>query len=306
MNRKSKNSVLVIDDEKANIIKLTHILSPEYTVYASKSGRNGIETAKNNLPDVILLDILMPEMDGYEVFCLLKNLEETKEIPIIFITGLGDAADEEKGLALGAADYISKPFSAAIVQLRIKNQIKILNLINEIRRLGVIDQLTGIPNRRSFDERLRLEWDRAKRDQAPLGIFLIDIDNFKPYNDTYGHLQGDTALQAITKVIQRSLNRSIDFVARWGGEEFAVLLPNTNLPGALRIAEHIRKTVENTSIPRDDGGHTAVTVSIGVHTHTPGPACTAHSFFAGADQALYTAKAKGKNQVCDHRADDKD
>jgi len=301
MNSKSRNSVLVIDDEKANIIKLTHILSPEYTVYASKSGKNGIAMAKKNLPDIILLDILMPEMDGYEVLSILKNIEETNKIPVIFVTGLGDAADEEKGLALGAADYISKPFSPVIVKLRVQNQVKILNLIGEIRLFGIIDQLTGISNRRNFDERLRLEWEHSKRDQTALSILMIDIDNFKPYNDTYGHLQGDMALQTITKVIKQSLSRSIDFAARWGGEEFAVLLPNTNLPGASNIAEQIRKTIESTLIPRSNGEPTKVTVSVGVNTHTPDPESSIHDFFAGADQALYAAKGLGKNRVCNYK-----
>ncbi|MCL2002880.1 MAG: diguanylate cyclase [Oscillospiraceae bacterium] len=300
MNNEGKNSVLVIDDEKANIIKLTHILSPEYTVYASKNGKNGVEMALKNLPDVILLDILMPEMDGYEVFRVLKNADETKEIPIIFITGLGNDADEEKGLALGAADYISKPFSPAIVKLRIQNQVRILNLIDEIKLLGVIDQLTGVSNRRSFDERLRSEWDRAKRDKTLLSIFLVDIDNFKPYNDMYGHMQGDAALQVITKIIKQSLNRSVDFIARWGGEEFAVLLPNTDLFGATSIAQNIRKTVEKTVIPCVDGESTKVTVSIGINTLTSESENTAHYFFVGADRALYAAKAMGKNKVCSY------
>ena len=298
----SKKSILVIDDEKANIIKLAHILTPEYTVYASISGKNGIATAKKNLPDMILLDILMPDMDGYEVLSCLKNAEETKEIPVVFVTGLTDSGDEEKGLSLGAADYITKPFSSAIVKLRVQNQIKILNLIDEIRVLSATDQLTGISNRRTFDERLRLEWERAKRDRSPLTIFLIDIDNFKPYNDTYGHLQGDVALQAITAAIKASLSRSVDFAARWGGEEFAVLLPSTNQAGASIIAENIRKAVEETLIPGSEGADTRVTVSIGVNTHTPDSESAVHDFFAGADKALYTAKGLGKNRVCRHEA----
>jgi len=127
MSDENKNSVLVIDDEKANIIHLTHILGSDYTVYAAKSGKNGIDMAKNNLPDVILLDILMPEMNGYEVLHLLKNTEETKDIPVIFVTGLADSGDEEKGLVLGAADYITKPFHSAIVKMRVHNQINVIN-----------------------------------------------------------------------------------------------------------------------------------------------------------------------------------
>ena len=247
-----KNSVLIVDDEVANIIALTHILSPEYTVYAAKNGRDAIETAKKYLPDVILLDILMPEMDGYEVISLLKNIEQTRTIPVIFVTGLVNAEDEETGLLLGAVDYIAKPFRSAIVRLRIKNQIQILNQIETIRLASVTDQLTSLPNRRAYDGRLSLEWEHARRSQTPLSLILADIDNFKKYNDTYGHMQGDLALQTVAQVILCSLNRSIDFAARWGGEEFVILLPNTDSQGALHVAERIRKNTESTLIPYAD------------------------------------------------------
>ncbi|MCL2056062.1 MAG: diguanylate cyclase [Oscillospiraceae bacterium] len=302
MGEKRKRGILIIDDEKSNIVMLSHILSPDYTVYASKSGKNGIALAKNNLPDLILLDILMPEMDGYEVLSALKASKETKEIPVIFVTGLSDSGDEQKGLALGAADYIAKPFSPAIVKLRVLNQIKILNLIDEIRVLSVTDQMTGIANRRAFDERLRLEWDRAKRDKSPLTILMIDIDDFKAYNDLHGHLQGDTAMRAVTQAICAPLNRSTDFAARWGGEEFAVLLPSTSPSGALTVAESIRKSAEGTPIPCS-GKDTCITVSVGINTYTPVLPATKsniHNFILKADQALYTAKSMGKNKVCSY------
>ena len=296
MNKK-KNTILIIDDEKTNILKLTHILAPEYTIFASKSGENGIEIAKANLPDVILLDVLMPEMDGYEVLFLLKNTDETREIPVIFVSGLAEPEDERKGLALGAADYISKPFNSAIVILRVLNQIKILNLMKEVKRFGLIDQLTEIPNRRSFDERLNLEWERSKREKTPLSIFMIDIDNFKLYNDTHGHLQGDTALQTIAKTLKQTLNRSTDFVARWGGEEFTVLLPNTDSKGAMTIAETIRKAVENTPILCDNDESTNTTISIGINTIIPKAKDTTKDFIIQADRALYNAKDMGKNRI---------
>ena len=299
MNSTNKNSVLVVDDEKTNIIALTHILSPEYVIYAAKSGEDAIETAEEHLPDVILLDILMPEMDGYAVIAALKLSEKTREIPVIFVTGLGDVENEERGLVLGAADYISKPFSTAIVKLRVRNQIQMLNQINTIKRLSVTDQLTGISNRRNFDYRLRLEWDRAKRDKTPLSLFMVDIDNFKKFNDTYGHLQGDAALQAVAKILEQSLLRSTEFAARWGGEEFAVLLPTTDSQGAFSVAERVRKNVENADIPCADGKVTKITVSIGVNTHMFEQG-SVNDFITGADQALYTAKKTGRNKVCEY------
>jgi diguanylate cyclase (GGDEF)-like protein len=297
MDSTDKNSVLIVDDESANIIALTHILSPEYVVYAATDGPEALETAKEYAPDVILLDIVMPGMDGYEVFSRLKSEEKTRGIPVIFVTGLGNNEDEEKGLNLGAADYISKPFGPAIVKLRVHNLIKTLNMIDTIKRLSETDQLTGLSNRRIFDYRLRLVWEHAKRDKTPLSIFMIDIDHFKKYNDQYGHLQGDTALQAVARAIEQPLKRAVDFLARWGGEEFIALLPDTDPHGALTVAENIRKNVEATLIPGAGGGTTSLTVSIGVNTHTPTPECSVRDFIAGADQALYAAKNAGRNNT---------
>ena len=297
MNDINKNSLLIVDDEKSNLKVLTHILSPEYTVYTAKNGADAIEKAKEFLPDVILLDIIMPEMDGYDVLRTLKKIDETKEIPVIFITGLNSAEDEEKGLAFEAVDYICKPFSAAIVKLRVRNQVQIVNQIRTIERLSLTDQLTGIPNRRSFDRRLNLEWARAIRDKTFLSFLMIDIDNFKNYNDTYGHQQGDVALRTMSEILTQSLKRRSDFIARWGGEEFSVLLSNTTLEGTLDVAEEIRACVEDSVIPCSDGSTTKITISIGVNALIPTQDSVLEIFIAGADEALYTAKKSGRNKV---------
>jgi len=300
----NKNSVLIVDDEKANIIALTHILSPEYTVYAAKNGTDAVKVAKRHLPDVILLDIVMPDMDGYEVMTLLKSDNDTREIPVIFVSGLAGSDDEEKGLRLGASDYISKPYSPAIIRLRIQNQLQIQNQISMIRHLSMTDQLTSIPNRRNFDYRLCLEWNHAKRNKNPLSVFLADVDFFKKYNDSYGHLQGDLALQSIAKTIIGSLRRSSDFIARWGGEEFVVLLPATSTDGALDVAENVRKSIEEAIIPNDNcafeetAGAEHVTISIGVNTMLPDNQNNMTDLISGADQALYSAKNTGRNKVC--------
>ncbi|MDR2964349.1 MAG: diguanylate cyclase [Treponema sp.] len=292
-----KNSILIVDDEKQNLETLVMILSPEYNVYAVKNGQDAYKVAKKQLPDVILLDILMPNMNGFEVFEKIKSDTQLSNIPIIFITALGRQEDEEKGLAMGAADYVVKPYSPSIVKLRVRNQMQIINQIETIKQLSTMDQLTKIPNRRSFDYRICLEYDRAKRDKTPLSLLMLDIDNFKKYNDTYGHLQGDAVLQTVAKIIEQSLRRSIDFAARWGGEEFAVILQDTDAKGAYTVAEIIRKNIEKTVIPCHKDMETKITVSIGVNTCIPVQNYAAKELFCGADKALYKAKKSGKNKT---------
>jgi diguanylate cyclase (GGDEF)-like protein len=297
MNGDSKNSLLIVDDEKMNLKVLTHILGSDYVIYTATNGANAIERAREHKPDLILLDILMPEMDGYETLSVLKKDERTQDIPVIFITGLNSIEDEEKGLSLGTVDYISKPFGAMIVKLRVRNQIKIVNQLRTIQHLSMIDQLTNIPNRRSFDRRLYIEWNRALREREPLGFLMIDVDKFKNYNDTYGHQQGDVVLKTVAKIFAQSIKRSGDFAARWGGEEFAVLLPNTVMDGALDIAERIREDVESMLIPCADGSANRVTISIGVNSLIPVQSSSVDTFISNADKALYEAKAQGRNRV---------
>jgi diguanylate cyclase (GGDEF)-like protein len=297
MENTLKNSILIIDDEMSNLMVLTRILGTDYTIYTAKNGANALEKAREYKPDLILLDIVMPDMDGYEVLTALRTTEETCKIPVIFITGLSSSEDEEKGLSLDAADYISKPLNAKIVKLRVRNQIQIVNQLRTIQHLSMVDQLTGIPNRRSFDERLSVEWKQAIRENQPISILIIDIDKFKTYNDVYGHQQGDVVLQRVAVTIQRSLKRPTDLATRWGGEEFVILLPNTNLEGALEVAENIRVNIEKETIPCADGSTPKVTVSIGVNTQFPTQGSLTESFFSNADKALYVAKELGRNRV---------
>ncbi|MCL2101550.1 MAG: diguanylate cyclase [Fibromonadales bacterium] len=304
MEKMKKNSVLIVDDESTSIIALTHILGHDYTIYAATDGMEALEVAQEHLPDIILLDIIMDKMDGYEVLSLLKSNSKTENIPVIFITGLGNNEDEERGLDLGAADYITKPFSPAVVKLRIRNLINMLNMIDTIKQLSEIDQLTGIYNRRFFEHQLNILWEHAKRGQIPLSICMIDIDDFKIYNDSYGHLQGDEALQSVAKSIKKTLKRSVDVVARWGGEEFIALLLDADICGALSVAEKIRKNVEKDLIPYVGSKAAHITVSVGVNTLTPTQEHTIHDFISGADNALYTAKRTGKNKVCKYEKTD--
>jgi len=297
IKRENKNSLLIIDDEKANLQILIHILGPEYTIYTATNGANGIKIANEHMPDLILLDIIMPGMDGYEVLSELREKEKTRKIPVIFITGLNSDKDEEKGLALDAADYITKPFSNAIVRLRVRNQIQMVNQLRTIEYLSMHDQLTKLPNRRSFDERLNMEWNQAIREQTALSLLMVDLDNFKRINDMYGHPQGDIVLQMAAKIFPCTLKRPGDFTARWGGEEFVVLLPNTSLSGAMDIAEKIRANIEKMEIPCADGPALKITASIGVNSQLPVKGSPRTPFILGADKALYGAKQAGKNKV---------
>jgi diguanylate cyclase (GGDEF)-like protein len=292
-----KNTLLIVDDENANLKVLTHILGSEYTILTATSGASAIEKAKEFLPDLILLDILMPDMDGYTTLCEIKMSEDIQKIPVIFITGLASDEDEEKGLSLDAADYITKPFSATIVKLRVRNQIQIINQMRTIQCLSMIDQLTNLPNRRSFDERLNMEWKQAIRERTPISLLIADMDNFKYLNDTYGHQHGDIVLRKVAELLPRSFKRPGDFAARWGGEEFVVLLPNTPLDGAVELAEKIRADTEKMSIKAADGSEIKLTLCVGVNSLIPGNGTSIDVFFANADKALYMAKDSGRNKV---------
>ena len=297
MEETNKTKILIIDDEHSNILALVEILGAEFEIFFQRNGAAGIKAAFELLPDIILLDILMPEMDGYEVLTKLKQAELTRDIPVIFITGLREIEDEKKGFILGAVDYITKPFISEIVELRVKSQAKIVEQMKKIEHLSMTDQLTGLPNRRCFDTRFNSDWGRALREQTPISVLIMDVDNFKKYNDSFGHQQGDFALQSFGKVISKTLKRPGDFAARWGGEEFIVLLPDTNASGAIYIAEEIRRNIEEMTIPSDDEKAAKITVSIGVNTREHGDSDDKKVFFIRADDALYASKEKGRNTV---------
>jgi len=294
-----KNTLLIIDDDSINISVLRNILDKEYDVYVEKDGLSGIERAKELSPDLILLDIVMPAMSGFEVMSKLKNENLTRYIPVIFVTGLANTKDEERGFILGAADYINKPFSASVVKMRVRNQIRIINQMRQIEKLSVTDTLTGTGNRRYFDDQLNQEWHRAIRQQSSFGLIILDIDNFKNLNDTYGHLNGDIVLATLSKVIKLGFSRVTDKLARWGGEEFALILPDTSSAGTKKVAEKVRILIENNKFMLEDGKIIKVTVSIGVHSVMPqyNGEYTIPMFISDADAALYHAKRTGKNCV---------
>ena len=301
MQEKDKQKILIADDERFNLNILVEILKPDYKIIVAKDGKQAIERAKSNPPDLILLDIMMPEMDGYEACKKLKENEQTKNIPVIFITAMKEEGNEVKGFDLGAVDYIIKPFQAAIVMARVKTQLKMKWQADMLRQMASIDGLTEIPNRQKFDEVFDREWNRAARNKTPLSIAFMDIDFFKQYNDAYGHGRGDQCLKNVAQALVDSIHRPADFVARYGGEEFVAILPETDMSGAMTIAETMRRNVELLKIPHAQSvSLDHVTISIGVSSVFPsgGFSDTALvSVLAAADEMLYKAKAAGRNQV---------
>jgi len=297
-----KNSILIVEDDSLSIRALSEILRHDYTIYVEKKSSKVNMLARRILPDLILLDVMMPDMSGFDVIRELKNNEATRNIPVIFVTGMTTSEDEAKGLSYGAVDYINKPFKESVVKMRVEHQIKIINLIRKLQDLSTTDELTGVGNRRYFFTEVNQEWERAKREQTPLGIMLLDLDYFKRLNDTYGHITGDEVLVHVAKTIRSGLRRATDKLSRWGGEEFAIIQPNTTPKGVRKIAEDIRRAVEESKLPIEGQEPIHLTISIGVHCITPNPDddYTVDNLIADADNALYEAKRTGRNKVCHH------
>lgn len=297
INKKPK--ILIVDDMTENIDVLMLFLKSDYMVSAARNGKKALQMAKKNKPDLILLDIIMPGMDGYEVCKKLKSNEETKNIPVIFITALTEALDEAKAFNVGAVDYIPKPFIPVTVKARIKTHLNLKMKTDMLEQLVALDGLTNIYNRRKFDEMLENEWNRALRKQGPISLMLIDIDHFKLFNDHYGHANGDECLKKIAECMKNCFMRASDLVCRYGGEEFAVILPDTDMEGADNLAEIFRLGIEALNIKHEyseTAGH--VTASIGVVTMTPDPPNNNTSeLIEIVDKMLYKSKENGRNRV---------
>jgi len=295
----NRNSVLVVDNDTTDIRMLMDILNQDYTVYAERDSRKCLDAAKRLRPDLILLDVMMPEMNGFDVIRVLKGDSETKDIPAIFVTGLDSSDDEAMGFILGAADYINKPFSPPVVKMRVRNQLKIVSQMHEIRKLSLTDSLTGVGNRPFFNKMLEQDWERARRQQTSIGFMLLDVDNFKAFNDKYGHTAGDTALQSVAHAISSELSRATDKVARWNGEEFAIILPDTTMPGLRKVAESIRNAIEKSVFTTNNENHVSITACVGIHCAVPERTgdYTINDLIFDTDKALCHAKSAGENRV---------
>jgi len=290
--------ILVVDDERVNRKILCDLLESSYEVIVAKSGQQALERAGSGVGvDLILLDIVMPGMDGYDVVRRLKQSSATRNIPVIFITAMDSIADEERGLDLGAVDYITKPFHPEIVRARVENHLRFVRQRRLLETLAGRDGLTELPNRRRLDEALNQEWRRCSRSGAPLSLAMVDVDFFKQYNDLFGHARGDQVLQSVARALGEGLRRPADLVARFGGEEFVVLLPETKVKGAIVIANGIRTAVESLAIPHPESRASKyVTVSVGGAT-LAGVDLSPQDLLDAADAMLYRSKELGRNRV---------
>lgn len=293
-----RQTVLIVDDEPGNITILAELLGSEYNIRVATTGARALEIAfSEDSPDLVLLDIILPGMDGYEVCRKLKTDFRTQNIPVIFLTGKIGETNELKGFEAGAVDYVTKPFSAVIVKARVKNHIELQKYRSILEAQSMLDGLTGIPNRRRYDEYLKYSWDIAWRASSPISIIVIDIDNFKKFNDKYGHQAGDECLKCVAKKIEQTLRRKNDLVARYGGDEFVCILQATDLEGAVLVAENLRKNIIEMGIPHADSENGIVTISLGVASIIPAKGVSTETLLEAADGALYMSKENGCNKV---------
>ena len=290
--------IVVIDDMPVNIRILHAVLSRDFDVRCATRGAEGLDLVAREHPDLVVLDVMMPEMDGYEVCRRLKADPVTAVIPVIFITALDEAEEEARGLELGAVDYLTKPITPAIVLARVKTHVELKRLRDRLELMTTTDGLTGVANRRGFDACLSREWQRAVRAKSPLSLIMGDIDFFKNFNDHYGHLAGDSCLRRVAEAMAASVSRPADLVARYGGEEFVALLPETEATGARLLAEEMRRRVAELDIPHATSAAAPhVTVSLGVATLVPESRDDPGYLILQADEALYQAKDQGRNRV---------
>ena len=294
-----RKTLLIVDDVPANVKMLANYLKDEYIIQVAGRGEKALGIAQgSHPPDLILLDIMMPDMDGYTVCRELKNNPATQQIPVIFVSALSEAVEEEQGLNLGAVDYITKPFHLPIVRARIRNQMSLKSKTDMLEEMSNIDGLTQIANRRYFDQMLVKEGSRLARNGLPMSVLMIDIDYFKPYNDNYGHGRGDECLVRVAAAMNKAISRPGDLLARYGGEEFVAILPETDANRVLAVAQRLCDAVRKLQIPHDYSpiaDH--VTISVGCAGRVLHDVSEAVMLLEQADQALYEAKRRGRNRA---------
>ena len=292
-----KPRILIVDDEVFNLQFLTELLGNDYRINAAKNGLKAFELTQRLQPDLIILDVVMPQMDGHKVIKKIKNDPDICHIPVIFLTSLGNAQDEEKGLSLGALDYINKPFHPAIVKARVNNILELVKHRKLVEKISFLDGLTNIPNRRAYDKQFISAWQRACHKGHPLSLGFLDIDYFKNYNDHYGHAAGDLALKRVAQTLEDTIARPTDFAARYGGEEFAFILPGLKQQQAYTLGLAVKNNIEALAIEHQESLVADIlTVSIGGATIYPSNDNSLEEFALNVDNLLYTAKSK-RNHV---------
>lgn len=291
--------ILIVDDSAFNIQVLGSMLRQQnYRIYIAQNGKQALHVARETIPDLILLDISMPEMDGLETCRQLQQFPETSDIPVIFITARSEEQDIVEGFEAGAVDYVTKPFNAAILRARVKTHVTLRQKTKLLQDLANRDGMTWLANRRHFDEVLERDWLNACHAGKPLALALLDIDFFKNYNDTYGHLQGDVILKQVASILDRAAEEVGGLAARYGGEEFAVILPETLVDTAAQFAETVRERIDALNIPHAGSKiYGKVTVSLGVAAIVPEQEGIQKSLIEAADNQLYRAKETGRNRV---------
>ncbi|QKG65002.1 diguanylate cyclase [Pseudomonas sp. B14-6] len=295
----NRPKLLIVDDQPTNIRVLHELFREDCDVFMATSGEQAISVCQAQLPDLILLDVIMEGMDGHEVCRRLKVDPMTQGIPIIFITAQQQESDEVLGLELGAVDFITKPINTTIVRARVRTHLTLKLQSDLLRSMALIDGLTGVANRRKFNEDILADWRQCFREQKPLSLILVDVDYFKRYNDRYGHQAGDDCLKSVAQTLSETVRRPYDLVARYGGEEFACVLPNTFLSGAVEIAERMQERVRTLGIEHSASDVDRVlTISLGVATLTPTGELGFEALIEAADKQLYEAKNAGRARVC--------
>ena len=311
--------ILIVEDTRSSLLIITEYVQRfGAEALQATTGAEAVELFQSRHPDIVLLDLILPDTNGFEVARQMRGLEKNGGwTPIIILSSLDKDEDVERGIAAGADDYLAKPVSEVVLGAKIRAMERLiqmrtslvvlahkLDIANrELKRLSASDGLTGIPNRRLFDEYIAREWRRARRNATSIALMMCDVDHFKLFNDTYGHQAGDDCLRQVAATIQKIMERGADIVARYGGEEFVVVLPETQVGGALFLAEKIRHAIHALNIPHEASQHGRVSMSIGIAAMVP-EADEENDYdklIKAADRALYQAKHLGRDRVC--RAD---
>lgn len=297
--KEPKFTVLVVDDQPNNIQLIYQLLKNDYDILMATTGQQAITVCKEHRPDLILMDVMMPDMSGWETCRIIKRTQEIANTPVMFITALTEEDDENACWDAGAVDFLKKPINANTLKHRIKAHLTLKHQSDLLRSLAYLDGLTGISSRRYFDQYIEAQVAQAFRKQEPLSVLLIDIDYFKQYNDRFGHLAGDDCLRHVAKLIQSCCLRPADLGARYGGEEFVMVLPDTNQEGLEHIAQRLKEALQEKAIAHPQSPTKLLTVSAGGATYMPGASpCKTEQLLVLADTMLYQAKGQGRNQTC--------
>lgn len=290
--------ILVVDDQTTNILLIRELFKDECEVFMALDGEQAIAQCLSLKPDLILLDLVMPGIDGFEVCRRLKTDPHTRSVPIIFVSAQREEADEVRGFELGGVDYIVKPVNRTILRARVQTHLALKFQADLLSSIALQDGLTGVANRRKFDEALQSDWLQCARQQQPVSLLMLDVDYFKRFNDRYGHQAGDDCLRRVAQAIRLSLRRPRDLAARYGGEEFACLLPETDLEGASSLADEILQAIRALGIPHEaSDAEPTVTASIGVASMIPNGSTAPQTLIEHADHQLYQAKHEGRARV---------